>query len=433
MKTAVISTIPKKGSKFLLKNGRGIFVLSAVRTLLIRLLYNTKYETINQNMSDSNVGGRKQMSCINHIFVLNGIIHETLSFKLNKPVTIQIYDFIQMFDSMKLEEAISDLYDSGMTDDTLSLLYESNTNINVKIKTPFGLTAENKFSKLVLQGDTWGPLMASNQVDKFGKQMLEEEPDYLYEYKGYVPVGVLGMIDDLAGVSESGVKAVQLNSFLNVKTAEKCLQFGIDKCKTLNISHKSAKSSASELYIDHWSVKHDKEGHLREQFKGKEKIENVSDQKYLGFTISEDGSNKKNIEAKQKRSIGIIKVIQFLVQGLGKYTLECGMIHLNSLLRSSISFAAKTMYNIKESDFRQLKQIEEDLIRKFFKTGRGCPIFQLYLESGHLPARFYIKQTKLVFYHYILNQKEDSMIFQFLMAQKNSLDKETGILKYKIF
>ena len=143
MKTAVISTIPKKGSKFLLKNERGIFVLSAVQTLLMRLLYNKKYETINENMSDSNVGGRKQMSCLNHIFVLNGIIHETLSSKQNKPVTIQIYDFTQMFDSMKLEEAISDLFDSGMKDDTLSLLYDSNRNIKVKVKTSSGLTAEN--------------------------------------------------------------------------------------------------------------------------------------------------------------------------------------------------------------------------------------------------------------------------------------------------
>ena len=149
------------------------------------------------------------MSCINHIFILNGIIHETLSSKLNKPVTIQIYDFMQMFDSMKLEEAISDLYDSGMTDDTLSLLYDSNTNISVKVKTSYGLSAENKFSKLVLQGDTWGPLMASNQVDKFGKQLFEEDPDYLYKYKGYVPIGVLGMIDEPAGISESGVKTVQ--------------------------------------------------------------------------------------------------------------------------------------------------------------------------------------------------------------------------------
>lgn len=127
---------------------------------------------------------------------------------------------------------------------------------------------------------------------------------------------------------------------------------------------------------------------------------------------------KKTLKQNRKRSIGIIKVIQFLVQGLGKYTLECGMIYLNSLLRSSILFAAEAMYDIKESDFRQLERIEEDLIRKLFKTGRGCPIFQLYLESGHLPARFHIKRIKLVFYQYILNQNENSMIFQFLMAQK---------------
>ena len=38
MKSAVITTIPKKGSKFVLKNERGIFVLSAVRTILMRLL-----------------------------------------------------------------------------------------------------------------------------------------------------------------------------------------------------------------------------------------------------------------------------------------------------------------------------------------------------------------------------------------------------------
>ena len=59
MKVANITTIPKKGSKFLLKNERGIFILSAVRTILMRLLFNTKYETINNNMSDSNVGGKK--------------------------------------------------------------------------------------------------------------------------------------------------------------------------------------------------------------------------------------------------------------------------------------------------------------------------------------------------------------------------------------
>ena len=66
----------------------------------MRLIYNTKYHIIDQHMSDSNVAGRKNQSCINHIFVLNGIIHETVKSKKNNPVTIQIYDYKQMFYSM---------------------------------------------------------------------------------------------------------------------------------------------------------------------------------------------------------------------------------------------------------------------------------------------------------------------------------------------
>ena len=52
--------------------------------------------------------------------------------------------------------------------------------------------------------------MASNQVDTIGKQILQEEPSYIYKYNGYVPISVLGSIDDVAGASEGGLKAKQL-------------------------------------------------------------------------------------------------------------------------------------------------------------------------------------------------------------------------------
>ena len=134
MKNATISTIPKSGSKFELKNERGIFVLSAIRTIFMKLLYNTKSMIIDQNMSDSNVGGW------NFILILNDVIHETLSSKHKNPVVLQICDYKQMFDSMDLEESISDLYDSGIKDDTLALLYNANKNNKVKVKTPSGLS-----------------------------------------------------------------------------------------------------------------------------------------------------------------------------------------------------------------------------------------------------------------------------------------------------
>ena len=184
-----------------------------------------------------------------------------------------------------------------------------------------------------------------------------------------------------------------------MKSAEKGIQFGPDKCHTMNITRSIAQTVEKDLYFNHLSEKHIKKDQIINTFEGMLKMKNVEEQKYLGFVISEDGSNLRNIEAKEKRSIGIIKQIQFLIQGLGKYTIECGMIYLNSLLRSSILFAAEAMYDdIKENEYRKIERMEEDLLRKLFKTAKVCPIFQLCLQSGHLPARFHIKQIKLFFF-----------------------------------
>ena len=66
------------------------------------------------------------------------------------------------------------------------------------------------------------------------------------------------------------------------------------------------------------------------------------------------------------------------------------MIFLNVILRSSILYASETFYNLKEKELRILERIEERFLRQLLKTGRGCSISQLYLETGHTPARFEI-------------------------------------------
>ena len=60
MRESIVTTIPKPGSKFELKNKRGIFKLSILRSMLMRLIYNRKYDTIDLNMSDSNIGERRR-------------------------------------------------------------------------------------------------------------------------------------------------------------------------------------------------------------------------------------------------------------------------------------------------------------------------------------------------------------------------------------
>ena len=249
--------------------------------------------------------------------------------------------------------------------------------------------------------------------------LLEENVSYLYKYKGSVPVGILGQIDDLIGVTEPGYKAQQMNSYLNVMTADKYLQFGPDKCKTMLVGNikKEYDFLHTKLQVDTWKTTYTQEGNIIDTFIGKTDIEEVPDILYLGVAISCDGKNEKNIIHKQNKSFGTKKQIMNMVSDLGKYTIECGFIYLNSLLRGSILYGAKAMIDMKEKDFRKIEQIEEDQMRLLFDTTLNCSLHLLYLESGQVPARFQIKRMQLNMYQYILKQKESSLLYSMLMAQ----------------
>ena len=100
------------------------------------------------------------------------------------------------------------------------------------VKTPGGLTKRQKITNSVLQGDTWGPMLASIQVEKIGKSIEETGIGYLY--KNQLPISILGLVDDLVGVTQAGFRSQQLNVMMNVKTSEIGLQFGIKKMQILN-------------------------------------------------------------------------------------------------------------------------------------------------------------------------------------------------------
>ena len=114
-------------------------------------------------------------------------------------------------------------------------------------------------------------------------------------------------------------------------------------------------------------------------------MEKTEEQKYLGFILSNKGVNMKHITEMKNESVWITdKIFNWLPSlNLKKYFFECAMIFLNVILRSSILYAYETYYKIKETEMRALERIEEYFLRRLFKTTKGCPISQLYLEAGH--------------------------------------------------
>ena len=110
-------------------------------------------------------------------------------------------------------------------------------------------------------------------------------------------------------------------------------------------------------------------------------------------------------------------MLQSVESLLGTYSIESGLIYFDSLLRSSLLYAAETYYNLIESDFRLIESKEEECLKKLIQTGSKCPGAMLYLEFGVLPARFKIKIMMLIFLHYILLENKQSLISRFFQAQ----------------
>ena len=200
---ANITTIFKNnGSRLDMANDRGIFILSIFRKIVDKLIYHDKYEKIDSYMSDSNIGARRMKNIRNHLFVIHAIINSVVQGN-SECIDIQIYDLVQAFDSLWLEDCLNDVYDAldeDTKDDKVALLYDINKENKVAVNTAMGQTDRIEIVRIVTQGGTWGSLLCSNHIDTLGRSCRSTD-QHMYTYKNKVKVLPLAMVDDLLGVA----------------------------------------------------------------------------------------------------------------------------------------------------------------------------------------------------------------------------------------
>ena len=205
------------------------------------------------------------------------------------------------------------MYEGGMKDNKLNLLHNANSLVNIVVRTPVGKTDSGDIKNVVIQGDVFGPMLCSKQVDMFGKECLEENK-YTYSYKDEVEIPPLSMVDDVLCISECGFKTAMVNSYMQCQTASKKLQFGATKCKKMHIGKQCEEYKCQPLYVDSWKEV-EKENvdtgilEIEDKFEGEEIMEEKSEEKYLGDLISKDGRNLKNIQARINKGKGIVTTI----------------------------------------------------------------------------------------------------------------------------
>ena len=255
-----------------------------------------------------------------------------------------------------------------------------------------------------------------------GKECFEEKK-HLFYYKDIVPIGPLGMVDDLLTITECGFKTELMNQFLNFKTGSKRLQFGTDKCIKMHVGKSGDKILCKDLHIGGWKVDvlTDPKSGLTsnsEYFSGYVQMKVKEDQTYLGDLISSDGSHSKKVQERSNKGQGIINQIMNILETtyFGKYYFEIAMVLRQSLFLSSILLNSEAWVNYSEKDIRILERCDEILLSKILGSDSNSSNAMKYLDLGVAPLRFEIMKRKLSFLQYILQQNKDTMLHQVVKA-----------------
>ena len=191
-------------------------------------------------MSDCNVGGRKNRSIRDNLFIINAVINDALLYQ-QVEIDIQFYDLSQCFDSQWYEETMNDLWESmTIRDDKFSLISEMNREVDLFVKTPVGDSEVFTMEKIEQQGTVMGPIKCSNQMDTIPRECLRDQVE-LFKYRNVISIPPLGMIDDLGAISKCGPESVILNAIIIAQINMKKLEFNQTKCVKLHISKNARK------------------------------------------------------------------------------------------------------------------------------------------------------------------------------------------------
>ena len=152
-------------------------------------------------------------------------------------VDIQVFDIEKCFDALWVEECINDIYEAGLDNDKLVLLYLENQNANIAVKTSSGKSTRVNIRNIIMQGTVWGSLLCTATMDKLG-QLAYTNDNLAYKYKGVVKTPSLGMVDDVLSVQKCSDDALKANAVINAFVEGKKLTFSSKKCHRIHVSQK---------------------------------------------------------------------------------------------------------------------------------------------------------------------------------------------------
>ena len=403
----ITSLYKQKGSRKDLDNYRGVFRTTVLRSILDRLIYNDCYQTIDENLTDHKVGARKNRNIRDNIFVLGAVVNSVVNGN-EEPIQIQVGDIEKCFDKLWLQATTNALYESGLKNDNLNLLYLENKKARVAVKINNRITERIIVKDVELQGSVWGSLKCTSSMDILNQIILPQN-HLIYRYKSdnNVRLGVLGMVDDTLAISRCGVPAIQKNSVINSFIEAQRLTLSKKKSVLLHISGRSKCQQVCPT--------------LQVQNEDMRTVESV---RYLGDIISASGSLRPCIEERRSKGWGKLSEITAILSELpDRRQLEIGLKLRDTKLHNGILFNCEAWSSTPDKDIKRLEQVDVGALKALVAGHSKCPTAFYFLEFGTLMIKHKVMIKRLMYHHHILSRDDNELIKKVYNKQKEHYTK----------
>ena len=155
------------------------------------------------------LGARKQRSVRDNICVISAITNSVLNGN-SQSIQVQLMDAEKCFDKLLLQSCINSIYEAGMDNDKLNLLYIENKNAQIAVKVNNKLSMRISVKDVIMQRSVWSSLKCTTSMDRLIKTaMTDKNLQYYYKEDPSIPIGVLGFVDDTLRVSQCGSAAIR--------------------------------------------------------------------------------------------------------------------------------------------------------------------------------------------------------------------------------
>ena len=404
---AVIFTIYKnKGEKLDPNNYRGISLLPTISKIFTRILNTRLYEWVSKNniLSECQAGFRRGYSTVDNIFILDTLITSSLRKKRGKLYCCFV-DYQKAFDTVNRNALWYKLHGLGVSHKFIKLLKNMYSDISFAIKTDFFSISEEIESKQgVLQGCLLSPLLFSI--------FINDIVDFLNIDSAHAPlvggssIHALLYADDLVLCSTT---KVGLQNLLN-KLSNYCkywhMQVNISKTKVMVFKRGGGRLAAYEKwYLDGSPV------------------EIVDHFKYLGMTLSSNGSWLKNNEVLNNQAQKAL----FQIKKLVYKTPNCPVKLFLHIFDTAISPIILYGSEICGPYWKQnIEKVPLAFLKFLLKAPRSTPNAGILLELGRLKLKAIALKRSVNYWHRILKMEYTRLVKQCYLKQKDWASKNVG-------